>query len=88
MLVYYDKGISALVFKMEPTDWHDGKHERGIKCIKEIQQVVPEDYWLTESYGKREVIWYIDSAYIDEFCSLFKKLFPFEYLFKKIRIYE
>lgn len=88
MLVYYDKGISALVFKMEPKDWHEGNHERGIKFIKEIQQVVPEDYWLTESHGKREVIWYIDADYIEQFVTLFKKWYPWEYLFCRIKVYE
>lgn len=87
MLIYYDKPISAIVFKMERTDWRDDQHKRGYKFIEEIQKVIPEDYWLTESYGEREVLWYIDDEYIDEFVELYKKLFPLEYLFKKIKYY-
>ena len=88
MVIYYDKPISAIIFKMERKDWDDEtQHKRGHKFIKEIQKIVPEDYWYTESFGEREIIWYVDDKYLNEFIELYKKLFPLEYLFKKIKIY-
>ena len=89
MIIYYDKPIEAIVFKMERKDWDDEtQHKRGHKFIEEIQKVVPEDYWLTEQgVTEKEVIWYIDDMYLTEFKDLYKKLFPLEYLFKTIKIY-
>lgn len=74
---------------MERTDWTDeSQHKRGLKFIEEIQKIVPDDYRMTESGIGREVLWRIDDTYLDEVIELYKKLFPFEFLFKKIKLYE
>ena len=88
MIIYYDKSIEAILFKMERKDWDDEtQHKRGSKFIQEIQKIIPYDYWMAEGYGEKEVLWYVDDKYLNEFIGLYKKLFPLEYLFKKIKIY-
>lgn len=90
MLIWYSKPIEAICFKMERTDWHDDQHKRGAKFIEEIQKIVPDDYRMTESdpINKREVIWFVDSNYLKEFTEIYKRIYPFEYIFKKIKVYE
>jgi len=85
MLIYYDKPIEAICFKFEPEDWST---QRGIKFIEEIKKVVPEDYRYAEVFTGKELLWRIDDIYIPEFVSIYKKIYPFEWIFKTIKIYN
>lgn len=84
MVIYYDTPIEAICFKFDPEDWAT---QRGVKFIEEIKKVVPEDYRYTEVYSGRELLWRIDDKYKVEFVNIYKRIYPFDWFFKTIKIY-